>query len=106
MFQIYTTRFFQQFLTDIVLKGTNRKLPDDLIKEILDLVLRKKEDISDTRGMNLFLLSDIHPSAELRCILLELVFRESERLERNSKHFRIHIRTIVNDILFLNEYLL
>ena len=65
-----------------MLKATDTKLPDGLIKEIIDLALRRKEDISDTRDINLFRLSDIHPSAELRCILLELAFREGERLER------------------------
>ena len=81
LFQIHATRFFQQFLTDIVLRATDRNLPFGLIKEIINLALIKKEDISNTRGINLFLLSDIHPSAELRYILLELAFRESERLE-------------------------
>ena len=83
LFQIHTTRFFQQFLTSIVLRATDTNLPFGLIKEIINLALIKKEDISNTRGINLFLLSDIHPSAEFRYILLELAFRESERLETN-----------------------
>ena len=89
-FQPHIIRFFQQFLTRIVYAEISG-IPEDLLNALIAFSLNKdlREDDSTSKhtGVRLFQKSDLY-TPELRCIILEQVFREglviSQLVSRNS----------------------
>ena len=70
------TRFFQQFLARIVFAEFTG-IPEDLLSTLIAFSLNTevKEDTSTINSIRLFQKTDLY-TPELRCIILELLFRE------------------------------